>query len=93
MIASPERKVIVLYEDSYLADLLERMDRLHTAVVEGRLHTLTTIAHQDVVGWLEDIVYTAEETIREIQPPDEQTEVARRFMETRQVSSAGNRTE
>ena len=71
MIVKSERKVIVLFEDSFLADLVERVDRLHTAASEGHLHDITTLPRQEVVEWLQEVIFTAEETIREISQNDE----------------------
>jgi hypothetical protein len=67
MIQKTETKVIVLYESHFLADVFEQLDQLHTVVSEGQLHTLTTLDKQDVVGWLQELIFTAEETVKEME--------------------------
>jgi hypothetical protein len=66
MVQKTESKVIVLFEDSIFWDLHERLDWLHTAVSEGRLHTLTTLSAEEVLEWLQDLSFTIEETVYEI---------------------------
>ena len=67
MIQKPETKVIVLYENHFLADTFERLDQFHTAVSEGQLHSLTTLDKRTVVEWLQELIFTAEEMIEEIE--------------------------
>ena len=57
----------VLYTDSVLADLFQTLDQLHTAVSEDQLARLTPLSEGELVGWLQDLVYTAQETITEIE--------------------------
>ena len=66
MIQETESKVTVLYKDTGMADLFDLLDQLHTAASEDQLHKLTTLPRQEVVAWLEEVIYTAKETIHEI---------------------------
>ena len=52
--------------DLHLETVLETLDRLHTAATENRVADETTLTTEDLIGWLEDIIYTAHETINEI---------------------------
>jgi len=54
-----------------LESVLQTLDRLHDAVVEDNLETTCTLDRATVVGWLEDIIYTAQETIGELQCNDD----------------------
>lgn len=51
----------VWFETVFLA-----LDRLHDAVSEQSPANISTIAPAEMVGWLEDIIYTAQEAIVEI---------------------------
>ena len=66
MTQKTETRVIVLFKDNFLVDLHEKLDQLHTAVSEGRLHSLTTLTEQEVLEWLQDLSFTVEETVHEI---------------------------
>lgn len=55
------------FSDARMAALFEAFDDLHTAVSEGDLETITTLNKRELVGWLRELVYTAEETITEIE--------------------------
>jgi len=59
-------KLNTLYADLRLAELFETMDQLHSAVSEGELETYTTLSKQDLVGLLKDVIYTAQETLSEL---------------------------
>ncbi len=52
-------------EDAFAA-LFARFDRLHDLASAGQLAGTTPLRPSEVIGWLEDIIFTAEETIREI---------------------------
>ncbi|MFP4321937.1 MAG: hypothetical protein ACLFTK_05730 [Anaerolineales bacterium] len=47
--------------------LLAIMDRLHDAAAVDQLHRVSTLDTQQILGWLDDIIFTAEETMRELQ--------------------------
>jgi len=53
--------------DARLAAMFEVFDDLHTAVSEGQLEAITSMNNRELVGWLRDLVYTAQETITEIE--------------------------
>lgn len=56
-----------LLNDARLAAAFEALDDLHDAATEGNLQTITSLSRRDLVGWLTDLVYTAQETIAEIE--------------------------
>ncbi|MBI5671635.1 MAG: hypothetical protein HZC41_26885 [Chloroflexi bacterium] len=56
-----------LLNDSRLAAALEAIDDLHDAAAEGTLSSTTSLSKQELVCWLRDVVYTAQETIKEIE--------------------------
>ena len=49
--------------------LFQVMDQLHDAASAGILPDVTDLDPAEVIGWLRDLVYTANETIREIESP------------------------
>lgn len=53
--------------DVHLESVLNTLDRLHDASTENRLGSETTVDAAQVVGWLEDIIFTAQETLKELQ--------------------------
>ncbi len=53
--------------EARLAALFQALDELHSAASEERLHTLTTMNKVELLGWLHEFVYTAQETIAEIE--------------------------
>lgn len=57
----------LVYTDARLDSIFQVLDDLHTAASEGRMGRLTPLTHEEMVGWLRDLVYTAEETIAEIE--------------------------
>jgi hypothetical protein len=57
----------LLYNDARLQGLFGALDELHSAASDGMLHTLTTLNQAELVGWLHELVYTAEQTIDEIE--------------------------
>jgi len=62
-----QNKRQVLHTDVMFAEMFEMLDELHTAASEGELHTMTSLNRRELVGWLRDLVYTAQETIAEIE--------------------------
>jgi hypothetical protein len=63
-----------LITDLHLETLLDTLDRLHTAAHQGQLSEETTISQHELMGWLEDIIYTAQETLAEMEANQIQTE-------------------
>ena len=74
-------KIIGMYEfsDESFERIFAMLDLLHDFASEGRLVEATDLRASEVIGWLEDIIFTAEETIREI---DARTLPVPRFDET-----------
>lgn len=54
------------YSERGFSRLFKALDLLHAYASEGHLTDATTLRPSEVVGWLEDILFTVEETIREI---------------------------
>ncbi len=52
--------------DEQFERLLAALDDLHTAASEGTLAALTTLSHRELIGWLNDLIYTASETLDEL---------------------------
>jgi ferric-dicitrate binding protein FerR (iron transport regulator) len=67
MIQNPEHQLTVLYNDQQLAELFEALDQLHSAASEGRLSAETTLNEREMVAWLQELIYTAQQTIDEIE--------------------------
>jgi hypothetical protein len=53
--------------DQQLADIFDALDDLHSAASEGALYTVTGLSNRELIGWLHELVYTAQETISEIE--------------------------
>lgn len=60
------------YNDVRLDSLGALLDELHSAASEGQLPTVTPLSNTELVSWLRELIYTAEETIVEIE--EHQTE-------------------
>ncbi len=60
-----------LFTDSRFESIFSAIDRLHDAASSGKLAEVTNLSADEVIGWLQDIAYTANETIRELKDPDE----------------------
>ena len=58
-----------LYTETRFESLFNAIDRLHDAASSGKLGKVTNLNADEVIGWLQDIVYTAQETIRELETP------------------------
>ncbi len=50
-----------------LEAMFEAFDDLHDAASEGQLQELTALDNRELVGWLRELVFTAQETISEIE--------------------------
>jgi hypothetical protein len=53
--------------EAHFEALLQMIDRLHDAAAADCLETVSPMDPREILGWLDDIIYTAEETMREIQ--------------------------
>jgi hypothetical protein len=60
-----------LFTDARFASLLATVDRLHDVVSEGKLDQVTNLSKDEVVGWLNDILFTVQETINELENPSQ----------------------
>ncbi|MCS6870535.1 MAG: hypothetical protein NZ571_03675 [Anaerolineae bacterium] len=63
-----------LFTEDRFAALFRTVDRLHDIVCEGKLAQVTTLSAEEVIGWLQDIGYTIQETIRELQAKESKHE-------------------
>ena len=52
--------------ECHLETVLATLDRLHNATMTDTLDAVSNLSAEDVVGWLEDIIYTAQETLKEM---------------------------
>lgn len=50
-----------------LDDVLEMIDQLHSAVSEGSAQEIAHLNEQDLVSTLRELIYTAQETVDEIE--------------------------
>ena len=57
-----------LFTDVRFESIFNAIDRLHDAASNGKLAEVTNLSADEVIGWLRDIAYTANETIRELEP-------------------------
>ncbi len=54
------------YSAEGMEDIFLRLDLLHDYASEGRLNDVTTLSRAELRGWLEELIYTARETLREM---------------------------
>lgn len=54
------------YSAEGMEELFVRLDLLHDYAAAGRLHDVTSLSLAELRGWLEDMMYTARETLREM---------------------------
>lgn len=68
MLQHPEHQpqLTVMYTDSALGNLYEVLDQLHNAASEGRAEAISHMSMDDLRGMLQDIIYTAQETVAEL---------------------------
>ena len=57
----------IIYSDARLAGLSQYLDELHSAASEGELQALTPLSDEELKGWLQEMIYTASETLVEIE--------------------------
>jgi hypothetical protein len=58
-----------------LESTLQTLDRLHDAATVGNLQNVCMVGAPALIGWLEDIIYTAQETIAELHGDCQEQEV------------------
>ena len=54
------------YSVEGMEDIFLRLDLFHTYASVGRLDDVTTLSRAELRGWLEELIYTARETLREM---------------------------
>ena len=54
------------YSEKQLFDLLDALDQLHSAVSEGQTAQTTLLNKRELLAYLRDVIYTAQETITEL---------------------------
>ncbi|KAB2902568.1 MAG: hypothetical protein F9K27_16405 [Anaerolineae bacterium] len=55
------------YTEAHFEALLQLMDKLHDAATVNNVTAVSPLSAREIIGWLDDIIFTAEETIRELQ--------------------------
>jgi hypothetical protein len=60
----------IVHNDTRLAGMFQSLDELHTAASEGHLQMVTPLTNAELVGWLQELIFTAQETITEINLQD-----------------------
>lgn len=55
------------YSAEGMEEIFLRLDLLHDYASAGRLRDATSLSQADLRGWLEDVIFTARETLREIE--------------------------
>ncbi len=58
-----------LFTDIRFESIFNAVDRLHDAASSGKIAEVTNLSTEEVIGWLRDIAYTVNETIRELEVP------------------------
>lgn len=53
--------------EAHFEALLEIVDRMHDAAAVDGMASVSTMDKREMIGWLDDIIYTAAETIRELE--------------------------
>jgi hypothetical protein len=68
-----------LFTEDRFASIFRTVDRLHDVASEGKLEQVTNLSPDEVIGWLKDIAYTVNETIRELENDDPKPSLAEQF--------------
>ena len=55
------------YSAEGMEELFLRLDLLHDYAAAGRLEDATPLSPAELRGWLEELIYTARETLREME--------------------------
>lgn len=55
------------YSAEGMEELFLRLDLLHDYASAGRLDEVTLLSRADLQGWLEELIFTAREILREIE--------------------------
>jgi hypothetical protein len=54
------------YSAQAMEDLFLRLDRLHDYAAADQLEDVTPLSRAELQGWLEELIYTARETLKEM---------------------------
>jgi hypothetical protein len=57
----------LLYNTARLGGLLEALDELHSAASDGNVRAVTPVSNAELMSWLYEVIYTAQETMIEIE--------------------------
>ena len=57
----------LLNQDARIRDLYDVLDTLHSAASDGALPSVTSMSTAELVDWLRELIYTAQETIAEVE--------------------------
>jgi hypothetical protein len=57
------------YSAEGMEELFLRLDLLHDYAADGRLGEVTALSRAELRGWLEELIFTARETLREMEAP------------------------
>lgn len=63
---NPENETILDCRER-LNEILDTLDELHSAASDHELHEMTNLSDTELMSFLQDLIYTAQETIHEIQ--------------------------
>jgi hypothetical protein len=56
-----------LFTDVRFESIFNALDHLHDAAASNTLGEVTNLPKDEVIGWLRDIIYTASETVNELE--------------------------
>lgn len=65
---TPQNQIQLLPRNNRLDVAFEALDELHTAISEGNIDNFEGFASRmELMNWLRDVIYTAQETIDELE--------------------------
>jgi gluconate kinase len=56
----------LMFTDARMAALVDAIDDLHSAVVEQRLQQVSPLTRKDMIDWLNELIFLAQETVTEL---------------------------
>lgn len=68
---TPAPTLHMMRKEARLDSLLDALDELHEAASDGEISSVTAMSKSDLLGLLRDIIYTAQETMIEIETCDD----------------------
>jgi hypothetical protein len=66
MMIKNETVTSLFFSEQQLAEVLAALDMIHSQVSEGRAHGIAVANRRESIALLREIIYTAQETIREM---------------------------